>query len=161
MVFTMQLSMSGQMMHSSGIFSLFARSRRYPKWWVHCGFVGGCVVFSSSAFSSVVFRVSVSRLGSVLAVGGFSWVLISVRQCGHARYGSGFSRDRFMAFSGFAKGLLQDGFGHVWFWVMAVISFFLVMMHPSLNMRGNRVYSVNAFRISRLGMGSAERCSSC
>jgi len=157
----MQLSMSVQVMQSSGIFSLFARSLRYPKWWVHCGFVGGCLVFSSSALSFVVFRVSVSRPGFVLAVGGFSWVLISVRQCGHARYGSGFSRDRFMAFSGFAKGLLQDGFGHVWFWIMAVISFFLVMMRPSLNMRGNRVYSVNAFRISRLGMGSAERWSSC
>jgi len=101
-VFTMQLSMSVQVMQSSGIFSLFERSLRYPKWWVHCGLVGGCVAFSSSALSSVVFSVSVSRLGLVLAVGGFSLVMISVRQCGHARYGSGFSRDRFMALSGFA-----------------------------------------------------------
>ena len=148
----MQLSMSVQVMQSSGIFSLFERSLRYPKWWVHCGLLGDCVVFSSSAWSSVVFGVSVSSSGFVLAVGGFSWVLISVRQCGHARYGSGFSRDRFTAFSGFAKGLLQDG--HVRFWIVAVISFFLVMTRPSLNMMGNRVYSVNAFRISRLGMGS-------
>ena len=158
----MQLSMSVQVMQSSGIFSLFERSLRYPKWWVHCGLVGGCVAFSSSALSSVVFRVSVSNSGFVLMVDGSSWVFNSVRQCGHARYGSGFSRDRFMVFSGFAKGLLQDGFGHVRFWVMAVISFFLVMKGPSLNIRGNRVYSVNAFRISRLGMGPGpEGFSSC
>jgi hypothetical protein len=36
-----------------------------------------------------------------------------VRQCGHARYGSGFSKDRFIAFNGFANDLLQQGFEHV------------------------------------------------
>jgi len=109
----MQLTMSGQVMHSSGIFSLFERSLRYPKWWLHCGFVGVCVVFSSAVLSSAVSGVSVPRFGFGSAVGGFSWVVICVRQCGHARYGSGLSRARFMAFNGFVKGLLQDGFGHV------------------------------------------------
>ena len=37
-----------------------------------------------------------------------------------------------------------------------MVSFFLVMMHPSLIMRGSRVYSVNAFRISSLAMDAAE-----
>jgi len=40
--------------------------------------------------------------------------------------------------------------------------FFLGDDGPSLNMMGNRVYSVNAFRISRLGMGpGAEWFSPC
>lgn len=106
----MQLTISVQVMHSSDIFSLFERSLRYPKWWVHCVFVGVCVAFCSEALFSVVFRVSVSRFGFDSAVGGFSWVVISVRQCGHARYGSGLSRHRFIAFRGFENGLLQDGF---------------------------------------------------
>jgi len=109
----MQLTMSVQVMHSSGIFSLFERSLRYPKWRVHCGFVGAVPSFSSAALSSVVLRVSVSRFGFGSAVGGLSWVVISVRQRGHARYGSGFPRAKFMAFNGFTKGLRQDGFGHV------------------------------------------------
>lgn len=83
-------------------------------------------------------------------------MVISVRQCGHARYGSGLSWARFMAFRGFVKGLLQDGFGHVQFWLVAVVSFFLVMMRPSLNMRESRVYSVNAFGISSLAMDLGE-----
>jgi hypothetical protein len=105
--------MSVQMMHSSGIFSLFERSLRYPKWWVHCGFVGVCLVFSSWVLSFAVSGVSVSGFGFGSAVGGFSWVVTWARQCGQARYGSGLSRARFMAFNGFVKGLLQDGFGHV------------------------------------------------
>lgn len=107
----MQSTISVQAMHSSGIFSLLERSLRYPKWWLHCGFVGCCVVFCSPALSSVVF--SVSGFGFVSAVGGFSWVVTSMRQCGHARYGSGLSMDRFMALRGVAKGLLQEGFRHV------------------------------------------------
>lgn len=106
----MQLTIFVQVMHSSGIFSLLERSLRYPKWRVHCGVVGCCVVFSSWTLSSVVFRVSAVTVGFVSAVGGFSWVVISVRQCGHARYGSGLFRDRFMAFKGFSNVFLQDGF---------------------------------------------------
>ena len=109
----MQLTISVQVMHSSGIFSLFERSLRYPKCWVHCVFVGACAAFCSAALFSAVFRVSVLRFGFDLTAGGVSWVVISVRQCGHARYGSGLSKHKFMAFRGFAKGLLQDGFGHV------------------------------------------------
>jgi hypothetical protein len=154
----MQLTMSVQVMHSSGIFSLFERSLRYPKWWVHSVLIGACVVFSSAADASscVVLRGSVSGFGFVLEAGGFSGVVISVRQWGHARYGSGLSKARFMAFRGFAKGLAQDGFGHVQFRLMAAASFLLVMMRPSSNMRESRVYSVNAFEISSPAVGSAE-----
>ena len=79
--------------------------------------MGSCVVFSSAvgAVVRVVFGVSVSGFQFVSAVGGFSWMMISVRQCGHARYGSGLAEDRFVVFNGFVKGLLQDGFGHVQF----------------------------------------------
>jgi hypothetical protein len=154
----MQLTMSMQVMHSSDIFSLFESSIRYPKWWVHSVFIGACAVFSSAAdvSSCVVLRGSVSGSGFVLGEGGFSGAVTSVRQWGHARYGSGLSKARFMAFRGFAKGLPQDGFGHVQFRLMAAASFLLVMMHPSSDKRENRVYSVSAFEISSPIIGSAE-----
>lgn len=61
-----------------------------------------------------------------------------------------------MAFNGFAKVLLHDGFGHLKLRLATMVSFFLVMVNPSLNMWVDRVYSVSASRISSLATGSQE-----
>ena len=72
----------------------------------------GCGVTSLRP-SFPVFGVSASKPGSVFAVDNSSWVVTSVRQCGHAKYGSGFSNDRFIAFNGFVNDLQQEGFRHL------------------------------------------------
>ena len=58
----------------------------------------------------MVFRTSALETGFVSAVEGALWMVILVRQCGHARYGSGFSKERFTVFNGFVNDFLQDGF---------------------------------------------------
>lgn len=59
-----------------------------------------------------------------------------------------------MVFNGFVKVLLQDGLEQVYFWFVAVVSLFLVMVYPSVNVWVNRVYSVNAFTISSVSKGA-------
>ena len=70
---------------------------------MHRVFVGSCAVFSSNvgAVSCLIFGVSLFRFELVSLVGGFSWKVISVRQCGHARYGCGLAEDRFTTFNAF------------------------------------------------------------
>ena len=78
--------------------------------------------------------------------------MISVRQCGQAKYGCGFSTRRFTAFMGSANDLPHDGFEHVKLCFKTAASFFLLIAHPSSRMMESRVYSCSAFTILSLIM---------
>lgn len=54
----MQLTISVQVMHSSGIFSLDERSLRYPKWRLQCAAVGTGFSVVTAGWVSAISGVS-------------------------------------------------------------------------------------------------------